>query len=350
VAELFYTVSPDLHRMARVEEGRVVELDFEIPGQPLSLLGGIYLGRVVEVQKPLQAAFVNIGLGKPGLLPVREGALPPITQGEAVLVQITRGENPLENKGVRLTRLITLALGPLLYTPLRPGLNLSKKLKGREAYKNLLQPDPEEGLVVRHWAHADESLKQILVQLRAEWKEILLKKSSLNLPAAVRPPFNLMERILRSLGPADSLFVDDWKYAQKRAEYAREKAFDERCEDAWESLSSPEIPLPQGGNLYIEETRGLTVVDINSGGSLRDILAFNRMAVAEILRQIRLRDLGGKIVIDLISSSQKTEPLLKGMTLPSDVEVWGISPLGLLEITRRRTRLSLPQRLKLQMN
>lgn len=349
MAEIFYTVSSDLHRMARVEGERVVELDFEIPGQPPSLLGGIYLGRVVEIQKPLRAVFVNIGLEKPGLLPMREGALPPVTQGEAILVQVTRADNPIENKGVRLTRLITLALGPLLYTPFRSGLNLSKKLKEREVYKNLLPLTLDEGLVVRHWASVEDSLKELLEQLRVEWSEIL-KKSSLKPPAVVRSPFTLIERIVRSLGSVDFLFVDDLKYTQKKAVYSRKKAFDERCEDAWESLFSSEIFLPQGGSLYIEETRALTVVDVNSGGALRDVLAFNRMAVKEILRQIRLRNLGGKIVIDLISSSQKREDFLKGLVLPSDVEVWGISPLGLLEITRRRTRLSLSQRLKLHMN
>ncbi|MBS0271232.1 MAG: ribonuclease E/G [Proteobacteria bacterium] len=349
MAEIFYTVSPDLHRMARVEEGSVVELDFEIPNKPSSLLGSIYTGRVREIQKPLQAAFVDIGLSKPGILPLREGKLPHVKQGEAVLVQVTRTENPIEDKGVRLTRLITLALGSLLYTPFRPGLSLSKKLKNREMFKDLLHLSPEEGLIIRNWALPDDSLKETLAQLRSEWSEFLVKATQ-HPPTIVRSPLTLMERILRTLGASDSLLVDDRKMAQDITRFSREKAFDESCEEAWESILSAEIPLPQGGSLYIEETRGLTVIDINSSGALRQILPFNRIAIKEALRQIRLRNLGGKIVIDLISSFKESEPLLKGMVFPSDLEVWGISHMGLLELTRRRTGLSLPQRLKLQLN
>lgn len=349
MAEIFYTVSPDLHRMARVEEGRVVELDFEIPSKPPSLLGGIYVGRIVEIQKPLQAAFVDIGLSKPGILPLREGKLPDVKQGEAFLVQVTRTENPIEDKGVRLTRLITLALGPLLYTPFRSGLSLSKKLKNREIFKELLPLSSEEGLIIRHWALPDDSLEKALAQLRSEWSTLLVKATQ-HPPTIVRPPLTLMERILRTMTASDSLLVDDRKMAQDITRFSREKAFDESCEEAWESLFSPEILLPQGGSLYIEETHGLTVIDVNSSGALRQILSFNRTALKEVLRQIRLRNLGGKIVIDLISPSTESGPLLKGMTFPSDLEVWGVSNMGLLELTRRRTGLSLPQRLKLQLN
>lgn len=92
------------------------------------------------------------------------------------------------------------------------------------------------------------------------------------------------------------------------------------------------------------------VIDVNSQGALKQILAFNRGAIKEALRQIRLRELGGKIAIDLIGAPQEVGPLLQGLSIPSDLEIFGLSPLHLLEMIRRRRRLSLPQRLKLQLN
>lgn len=328
MAEIFYTVSENLHRMARLEEGRVVSLDFEVQDKPLSLLGSIYAGKVVEIQKSLHVAFVEIGLSKPGMLPLKEGDLPPLKHGDRVLVQVSRTENPLENKGVRLTRLITLSLGSLLYTPFKSGLSLSRRLENRQMFKDLLTLEPGEGAILRHNAHPKENFQQNLTQLREEWKEIQRKMEG--------PPPTLLERAMRSLTPSDH--------------FTRVKTFDDRCEDAWESLSSQEIPLLKGGNIYIEETHALTVIDVNSQGALHYALPFNRMAIEEAFRQITLRELGGKIVIDLIRPPQDINPWLKGLTVPTGTEIWGLSPMGLLELTRQRKRLSLPQRLKLQLN
>lgn len=352
MAEVFYTVAPLLHRMARKEGGIVVDLDFEIPDAAPSLWGGIYLGKVVEIQKPLQAAFVDVGQAHPGLLPLREGKLPPVIQGETVLVQINRTGNPLEGKGVRLTRLITLSLGPLLYTPLRTGLSLSKKIKDREAFKNLFTLRPEEGLLVRHGAIVADSLKDLFLNLRQEW-DAIQQQLPQKPPFCLSPPPGLLTRVLRSLSPSDRLVVDDRKIGlltKGRAQFSQEKAFDEDCELAWDSLSSTDVPIPQGGNLSIEETKALVVIDVNSQGALKQILPFNRAAIKEALRQIRLRGLGGKIIMDLIGSPQELPPLLQGLSVPTDVEIFGLSPLHLLEMIGRRRRLSLPQRLKLQIN
>jgi Rne/Rng family ribonuclease len=338
--------------MARLERGKVVELDFEIPGQPSSLLGAIYYGRVVEIQKPLSVAFVDIGEKRPGMLPLREGKLSPVNRGEGVLVQVSRTENPLEEKGVRLTRLVNLALGPLLYTPFTIGLSLSKKLKERESFKDVFPLSPEEGLIVRHWASPQDPLKEWFLQLRGEWAA-LQAKFPIKPPSCLSPGPNLLTRILRSLNPIDKLTVDDRAISirtEGRGIYVREKTFDEACEEAWESLVSQEIFFSKGGSLYIEETRGLTVIDVNSHGALHHSLSFNREAVGEALRQIRLRELGGKIVVDLIGAPKDANLLLQDCFIPSDLQIWGISPMGLLEMTRRRRRLSLPQRLKLHLN
>jgi ribonuclease G len=340
--------------MARMNDGIVQELDFEIPEKPLSLEGSIFLGRVVEIQKPLQAAFVDIGQAQPGFLPIREGKLPVLTQGQTVLVQVNRTENPLESKGVRLTRLITLSRGPLLYTPFTAGLSVSKKIKNKEVFKNILSLRPEEGLIVRFGATAHDNLSELLDQLRNEWAAIQQQLSE-KPPFCVRQPFNLLTRVLRSLGSSDRLVIDDRGVslrAKGRATFSKERAFDDQREEAWESLLSTMVPLPQGGNLSIEETHALVVIDVNSQGALKQVASFNRTAIKEALRQIHLRDLGGKIVIDLIGTPHPHEldSLLQGITIPSDIEIFGLSPLHLLELIRRRRRLSLPQRLKLQSN
>lgn len=350
MAEVFYTISQDLHRMARREEGHIVELDFEIPGKASSLLDGVFLGKVIEIQKPLQAAFVDIGDAKPGMLPLREGKLPLLTHGESVLVQVTRTENPIESKGVRLTRLITLSLGPLLYTPFRSGLSVSKKIKDPSVFKSLFELGEDEGVVIRHWASLEDPFSNLLLQLRDQWKSIHDQLPT-KPPACLWTPPPLLTRLLRSLSPSDRLMVDDRLIASRlNAIFSRGKAFDEQCEEAWDSLFTPKIPLAQGGSLYIEETRALVVIDVNSGGALRHTLPFNRMAIREALHQISLRELGGKIVVDLIDSLKELSPLLQGLTFPSDLQVWGLSSMGLLEMSRRRRRLSLPQRLKLQVN
>lgn len=352
MVEIFYTVSPDLHRMARREEGVITDLDFEIPAQSPSLWGSLYLGRVVEIQKPLQAAFVDVGLAHPGFLSLREGKLSPVTQGEAVLVQVNRTDNPFEGKGVRLTRLITLSLGPLLYTPFVPGLSLSKKIKDRQVFKNLFPLRPEEGLVVRYGASTHDPLLDLFLQLREEWGKVQQQLAG-KPPFCITPPFTLLTRVLRSLSPSHRLMIDDRTVAlltKGRGAFCKERAFDEPCEEAWDSLFSTEIPMLQGGNLSIEETKGLVVIDVNSQGALKHALSFNRLAIKEALRQIRLRDLGGKIVMDLIGAPQELPPLLQDLTIPTDVEIFGLSPLHLLEMIRRRRRLSLPQRLKLQLN
>jgi ribonuclease G len=352
VAEIYYTVSPHLHRMAYKEGGRITKLDFEIPGKLPSLEGSIHLGRVVEIQKPLQAAFVNVGQASPGLLPMRESHLPPVKQGETVLVQVNRTENPLEGKGLRLTRLITLSLGPLLYTPMRGGLSLSKKIKDREAFKKLFPLRPEEGLVVRHYASTKDPLLDLFFQLREEWATIQTKLSQ-KPPFCVRPPLNLLTRILRSLSLSHKLIVDDRKIhflTKGKGIFSSEPCFDEHCEEAWDSLFTPEIPMTQGGSLFIEETKALVVIDVNSQGALTHVLTFNRRAIKEALHQICLRELGGKIVMDLIGTPQELLPLLQGLVIPSDIEIFGLSPLHLLEMIRRRRGLSLPQRLKLNLN
>lgn len=352
MAEVFYTVSSDLHRVARLEKGKVVELDFEISGKPVSLLGGIFLGRVIEIQKPLHAAFVDIGMTKPGMLPLREHKLSPVKQGDMVMVQVNRTENPLEDKGVRLTRMITLSLGPLLYTPLKGGLSFSKKLNDRESFKDLLSLQAEEGLIVRSWALPDKCLANMLSQLRSEW-EAIQKQLPEEAPVCLSSPLPLLTRIVRSLDPSDTFITDDRQVAtqaNKVASFSLQTAFDERCEEAWESLFSAELPLSQGGNLYIEETRGLVVIDVNSQGALRSAISFNREAIKEALRQIRLRDLGGKIVIDLVDRPKTLNPLMQGIAISSEVEIWGLSAMGLLEMIRRRKRLSLPHRLKHQLN
>src|SRR5207244_2518030 len=158
--------------------------------------------------------------------------------------------------------------------PLVSGFSLSKKLKHREAFKDFFPLQPEEGLIVRHWASREDPLHEMFLQLRSEWEEIQ-KQLPAKPPVCLSPPPDLLTRVLRVLSPSDTLGIDDMKVAaqtQSKALVMREKAFDERCEEAWESLLSSEIPLPQGGSLFIEETRALVAIDVNSQGAMRHTL------------------------------------------------------------------------------
>lgn len=352
MADIFYTVGNDMHRVARVERGEIVELDFEYIDKPISNLNGVYLGKVIEIQKPLNAAFVDLGLSKPGIIPLKEGNLEILKQGDRALVQVIRTENPLENKGPRLSRLITLSLGPLLYTPFRPGLNFSKRIKNTQSIETLITLTPNEGVVVRSWASPEEPYESMIETLRKEWNEIQSYENE-KTPKQVGPSYGLLSRTIRSMGINDSLITDCRQISNRfadRATYISEAAFDDRCETAWESLLTSFVPLPDGGNIYIEETQALVVIDVNSQGSLRHALPFNRKVVKEILKQIRLRDLGGKIIVDLIHPPKSWKQLFVDAEIRSDIQVWGISSLGLLEMIRQKKRLSLPQRLKLEIN
>lgn len=345
-------------RLAKVMQGRVVAFDFELQGLPPHHHHGVYRGTIKDIHKGGQMAFVDIGLKDPGALPLKERKLPPVTRGETVCVQVTREADLREGKGVQLSRNISLALGPILYTPFTPGFNVSKKLKSPELEAEFKQSIQEgEGVILRHWANLFdiETLETILEHLRHKWREIESHKDSAP-PCCLLAPQSLLERLISQIEPGDQIQCNHRPTVEKltqllldsygggpEIELTRESPFDDNIEDQWDGLTETEISVPGGGQLIIEETAALVSIDINSGGSPLTGHDLNRRALKEVFHQIQLRNLAGIIMIDLAGNIKHPKQIIQSAQslAGSDTHVHGITDLGLLEVSRRKSGPSL---------
>ena len=401
-AELLINVGIGEVRIARTEEGRLVELAIE-PTAGGSLVGNVYLGRIGRVVPSIQAAFVDIGTGRDGFLGAREAVhlgggdqadnsaeTPPISElvdeGEAVLVQVTR--DGLANKGAALTGKVTLPGRLLVYAPDQSGIVVSRRL-GDEAERARLTEAVEaaraaEGItdgrfIVRTAAEgADaEELRQDAQRLALAWKSLSASQADATAPACLLSEGDPIERALRDFvtGDTERIRIDSAEgflvardYCRKqhpglerRLEHFRgpgalfeEGGVAEDVETALERL----VQLPSGGAITIDETTALTAIDVDSGSSPetrdhdRTVLGVNLEAAHEIARQLRLRSVGGLIVIDFIrmAAPEDREQVMAALRTATagDAARCRISPIsevGLLEMTRARVRDSLVMRL-----
>jgi Ribonuclease G/E len=311
---LLVSAQPGELRAAWIEEGRLTDLVVQRDDHP-SLLGDIYLGRVAAIDRGLAAVFVEIGRARPGLLPLSEAPKGTLNEGAAVTVRVVRDAAP--DKGPRLTARLRDPPPdlPSLAAASKPPCRL---VRGDDPVSRLLsaEPPPDEILV-------DEA--ETCRRLRARL-------------AAVRP--GLAEAVRLDPGP-EPLF---------------EQPFLEGggAEEAIEALLSPRVPLPSGGALFIEPTRGMTAIDVDSGahqgpggaGAAEALaLAVDLEAAGEIPRQLRLRALSGLIVVDFLElrtperRRRVVEALRAGLAAdPEPGQVRPMSPSGLVEMTRRRGR------------
>jgi ribonuclease G len=370
-----------LARLAVLEDDRLVEIKMQ-EGAPGEGLGGIYLGRVQNVLKGINAAFVDIGLEKSAYLYAKEAALSegeaslPITKllrpGDYTLVQVQK--EAYGQKGARLTRQIALAGHLMVLEPFSGRIGASKRIKDENRRAALRRRAAELvpegiGLIVRTEAENadDESFAAELRHLLAVWEGILegektkrqrlLYDGDSLLRRALRDHFGEETECFTVAG--EGLFVEARRIA---GEFAR--ALPERLkkhesavplfdfygiEKKIDEALRKRVNLPGGGEIVIEETEALTVIDVNSArfmgqSGLEDTaLRTNLDAAREIARQLRLRDIGGAVVIDFIDMAvieNRTRLLdalreaLKGDKTPSFVE--GLTKLGLVEMTRRR--------------
>lgn len=351
VDEILFSRSPGEDRFALMADGRPV--DFLID-RGAAEAGAVILGRVKTVNRGLDAAFVDIGEPLPGFLP---SPGPGHGEGAAVLVQVAQGARG--DKGAVLDPRPSLKGRLVAYTPFRAGLSLSKRIDDparRAALKGLLKPRLEEGegLVVRtEAAHAgDGALLDELMALRVRWRGIAAEA------ARARPPARLsvvssLARLLAAHPGVVRLAVDD------RAALAEAKAlfpaahfdegvFDREAGEALDQALTPVVPLPDGGRLTIETTAAFVAIDIDSGPGAP--LAANLAAIPEIARQLRLRNLSGHILIDLIpvKDRQVQARLLAGLRRavaedPVPTHIVGMTPLGAVEMTREHVRPSLAE-------
>lgn len=381
-AELLIDRRGPLLRAATVEDGALTDLQVDGAGRP-SLLGGLFLGRVERIVPGLEAAFVDIGQGRPGLLAAADVRLPgagtrkearggrrPIGSllrgGQAVLVQVKA--EPGGAKGPTLTMDVSLPGRFLVMTPLSPGISVSRRF-GRGEERQRLVARVEEAVASGGWIVRAGAAAAApgLIEAEAEWLSLAWRDVEAAVaggrpaPACLRPPPDaalraVVEQGMRGL---DAILVEDAGAHAALAAWCREAAPDlaprlalhrgpeplfERFDLDGEiaGLAERVVPLRGGGSIVIDRTEAMTVVDVN-GGERANPLATNLEAARQVARQLRLRNLGGIVVVDFIDmrGPGDRERLLAELTDavagdPVAVEVYGMTRLGLIEMTRAR--------------
>jgi ribonuclease G len=386
VKRMLISADPQEVRVAIVEGGKLSEAYIERRGRR-SIVGNIYKGRVDAVLPGMEAAFVDIGLPKNGFLYVAEIVLPElddrerrskriqelIQSGQDVLVQVTK--DPMGSKGARLTMDVSLAGRFMVLAPGGDGVGVSKKLEGdeRDRLRDLLRKmktHEDAGLIARTAAQGAslDELERDVRLLEKLWDVSRGHAQRAEAPALVYAEPDLSLQMVRDDFRSDvaELVIDDERQYHRVLAYVRRTSPElaERVklykgkrplfqryeiEQGIRSTLSRRVPLPSGGSLVFDYGEAFTVVDVNTGRftgttkKLEDtILKNNLEAAVEVVRQLRLRDIGGIIVVDFIDmASQKNrdavlEVLQRELKKDrSKVYVVEISPLGLVEMTRK---------------
>ena len=386
--ELLVSVDVGERRVAILEDGRVAEVYLERP-ERRSIAGNIYLGRVDNVLPGMEAAFVEIGLEKNGFLYVDEIVSPELERGHGRKIQdlISRGQtilvqavkDPMKTKGARLTTQISLPGRFVVFVPQGEGLGVSRRLDDdeRTRLKDILKrlDVKEGGVIVRTAAEgaSEEDIERDLVFLQRLWRSIQAKAKTAKAPELVYQEAELPLRVVRDLftGDFEKAYVDDERthrrlvgYLKKTSPHMVERVvrYKEKAplmeafgvEQEIKSTIGRRVDLPSGGYLIFDYAEAFTVIDVNTGrfvgsrgknaaGRLEDTITKNNLeAVKEVVRQLRLRDVGGIIVIDFIDMANPKNRGTVEEALRTELErdrtktyVVEISPLGLVEMTRQ---------------
>jgi len=391
---LINVLHPEEARVAIVQDGRLMELNIEISGKEQTK-GNIYKGVVVRVEPGLQAAFVDIGHKKPGFiqmgdlhpdswqwrddLPEEERKRRPriqdvVRRGQELIVQVEKDARDM--KGAALTSYLSL---PGRYMVLMPGddaAGISRKIEDNAIRKELkalvaeLQVPTGYGYIVRTEAVGRSSveLKKDLDYLIGVHERILQQAAAINGAGEVYQDAGVIIRTIRDYfsDDIDEVLVDDKSACQQAVDFFKEimpgcerlvKLHKEKrpifskyqLEEQIDQLYEKRVPLPSGGSLIIEPTEALVSIDVNSGKSSGEkgvedtAFKTNLEAAAEVARQLRLRDLGGLVVIDFIDMrdnkhNKEVERTLKD-ALKMDkarVNLGRISQFGMMEMSRQR--------------
>jgi ribonuclease G len=386
--ELLVSVDVGERRVAILEDSRVAEVYLERP-ERRSIAGNIYLGRVDNVLPGMEAAFVEIGLEKNGFLYVDEIVSPELEKGHGRKIQdlISRGQtilvqavkDPMKTKGARLTTQISLPGRFVVLVPQGEGLGVSRRLDDdeRNRLKDILKrlDVKEGGVIVRTAAEgaSEEDIERDLVFLQRLWRSIQAKAKTAKAPELLYQEAELPLRVVRDLftGDFEKAYVDDERthrrlvgYLKKTSPHMVERVVRYRektplmeafgVEQEIKSTIGRRVDLPSGGYLIFDYAEAFTVIDVNtgrfvggrgknSGSRLEDTITKNNLeAVKEVVRQLRLRDIGGIIVIDFIDMANPKNRATVEEALRLELErdrtktyVVEISPLGLVEMTRQ---------------
>mgnify|MGYP001026118018 FL=1 len=388
--EILVNVTPQETRVAVLHLGSVQELHIE-RAQCRGLVSNIYMGRVVRVLPGMQSAFIDIGLERAAFLHVadiweeRRGSESerPIEQilheGQSLMVQVIK--DPIGTKGARLSTQISFAGRYLVYLPQESHIGISQKIEGEEEREQLRQKlhqlmptDATGGFIVRTMAEMaeDAEMQADIDYLRRLWGSIQ-SRGNCTVPCLLYQDLDLSLRVLRDFVNRDTsrILIDSRETYQRMAEFAQnythavlEKLqhygadrplFDlHAIEDEIARALGRRVDLKSGGYLIIDQTEALTTADVNTGGFVGarnfddTIFKTNLEAAQAIARQLRLRNLGGIVIIDFIDmdNAEHQEAVLSELKKvlardPTRTTVSGFSALGLVEMTRKRTRESL---------
>jgi ribonuclease E len=350
-----------------------------------SMVGNIYLGRVQNVLPGMEAAFIDIGRGRNAVLYAGEvnyneedldGEAPRIEKvlkaGQPVLVQVTK--DPIGAKGARLTAQVSLAGRYLVLQPEDNTFGISRRLpeEERSRLREILKEVRPKGLglIVRtaaEGASADD-LRADLARLQARWEAVERKAKKSSAPAVIYSEPELVVRVIRDNFSPDfaELVVDDEELYQRVHEYLQEVApdllpklrrydgalplfEDYRVVEQLHKALERKVWLPSGGSIVIDRTEAMTVIDVNTGkfvgrANLEETVVANNLEAAdEIVRQLRLRDIGGIIIIDFIdmlferNQQAVVDRLRDALTRDkTKSQVMEVSSLGLVQMTRKR--------------
>ncbi|OQY17593.1 MAG: ribonuclease E/G [Desulfobacteraceae bacterium 4572_35.1] len=397
-------------RIALQENGHIAELYIE-RNRELGIVGNIYKGRVIRVLPGMQAAFVDIGLEKAGFLYVADvidqmeavveyvdggsnsadpddesskelPPLPPIEdllqEGQEILAQIAK--EPLGTKGARITSNISLPGRHLVYMPTIDHIGISRRIENEEEKERLRATvenirQPGSGFIVRTAAEgkSENDLRTDMLYLADLWHDIDDRQKELSAPALVHSDLDVTSKVLRDILTEDigHIVVDSQTEYDKIVKFLSTYMPELKCEielynkkellfdahglevEISRALGS-KVWLKSGGYIVIEQTEALTAVDVNTGRfvgkrNLEDtILKTNLEAVKEVAYQLRLRNIGGLIIIDFIDMEKELHRDQVHSTLEealksdkSKTNILKISELGLVEMTRKRVRESI---------
>lgn len=390
---ILVNITPQETRVALVLQGAVQELHIE---RTLSrgMAGNIYLGKVVRVLPGMQSAFIDIGLERAAFLHVADiwearsreaGSTPtPIEKllfdGQSLMVQVVK--DPIGTKGARLSTQISIAGRMLVYLPQDPHIGISQRIENeadreqlRQRVQGLLPPEEKGGFIIRTMAEeaSEADLQMDVDYLRKTWANIIARARSKPAPALLYQDLSLAQRVLRDFvnDETGSIQVDSREnflmlqqfggtytpsVLPRLVHYTGERPLFELygVEEEIQRALGRRVDLKSGGYLIVDQTEAMTTIDVNTGSYVSGrnfddtVFKTNLEAAHAIARQLRLRNLGGIIILDFIdmeNAEHKTAVLAElHKALARDrtkISVSNFSALGLVEMTRKRTRESL---------
>jgi ribonuclease G len=392
--EILINVTPQETRVAMLEQGVVQELHME-RASSRGLVGNICLGRVARVLPGMQSAFVEIGLERAAFLHIADiwehrqyghGGTDqrPIEkilhEGQALLVQVIK--DPIGTKGARLSTQVSLAGRLLVYLPQDSHIGISQRIEDeaereilREKLQHLLPEGLTGGFIIRTMAETatEREMENDIEYLTKLWSDLNARAREVPAPSLLYQDLSLAQRVLRDMATeeTDRVLVDSRETFVRMQEFAREytPALTERIqlhsgerplfdlnsvEDEIEKALARRVDLKSGGYLIIDQTEAMTTIDVNTGGfvggrSFDDTIFKTNLEAAQVIaRQLRLRNLGGIIIIDFIDmeNADHRNAVLAELNRALDrdrtrLTVNGFTQLGLVEMTRKRTRESL---------